>query len=272
MFKTSYQVKSIVSEPSPNTSGINACDTDADTCCLGKNFIVYKYTRRTADVYAYDKSYSPATNIPIVTGATAYDDPISGKTFILLFNEALYYGTCMDHSLFNPNQLRMYGVQVWDNPFDQEGPFSIQASDVVEIPLNTKGTKIFFNSRTPTENELRSCPKIHMTSDRPWNPSDVMLQEVSQCAMNEVPLMKKVLFNMNDRFQYRDDMSNDDIMLTEISSTLTGIKAEDQFDLDTNDIPQIRTYVSHERHIQVSADESIAEKLGINIDRANHML
>ena len=99
----------------PNTTGVNECDTD--TCCLGKNLIIYKYTRRTADAYAYDNSYFPATYIPIVTGATAYDDPLSGKTFILQFNEALYYGTCMDHSLFNQNQLRMYGVQVWDNPF-----------------------------------------------------------------------------------------------------------------------------------------------------------
>ena len=110
--KTSCEMKSVVSEPSPHTSGINECDTDADTCCLGKNFIVYKYTRRTADVYAFDKSYAPSTNVPIVTGATAYDDPISGRTFILLFNEALYYGSRMDHSLFNPNQLRMYGIPV----------------------------------------------------------------------------------------------------------------------------------------------------------------
>ena len=68
-------MKSVKSEPSPYTSGVNECDTDADICCLGKNFIVYKYTRRTADVYAFDKSYAPSTNIPIVTGATAYDDP-----------------------------------------------------------------------------------------------------------------------------------------------------------------------------------------------------
>ena len=142
--KTSCEMKSVVSEPSPHTSGVNECDTDADTCCLGKNFIVYKYTRRTADVYAFDKSYAPSTNVPIVTGATAYDDPISGRTFILLFNEALYYGSRMDHSLFNPNQLRMYGVPVWDNPFDRKRPFSIQVSDEVNIPLMSKGTKLYF--------------------------------------------------------------------------------------------------------------------------------
>ena len=63
-------------------------------------------------MYAYDKSYKPMTNIPIVTGATAYDDPSTGKTYILLFNESLYYGKKMDHSLFNPNQLRKYGGSV----------------------------------------------------------------------------------------------------------------------------------------------------------------
>ena len=109
-----------VTQPPPYTEAVNENDTDADTCCLGKNFIIYKYTTRTADVYAYDKSYKPITNVPIVTGATAYDSPITGETYILLFNESLYYGTRMDHSLFNPNQIRKYGVPVWDNPFDKE--------------------------------------------------------------------------------------------------------------------------------------------------------
>ena len=55
-------------------------------------------------MYAFDKPYAPTTDVPIVTSATAYDDPISKKMFILLFNESLYYGNHMDHSLFNPNQ------------------------------------------------------------------------------------------------------------------------------------------------------------------------
>ena len=127
MIKNTYEVKSSVSQPSPNTESINDCDTDADTYCLGSNFTVYKYTRRTADVYFYDKSYTPATNVSIVTGATAYDNPTSGKIFILLFNEALFYGNKMYHSIFNPNQMRKFGTPMWDNPFDHERPFSIQA-------------------------------------------------------------------------------------------------------------------------------------------------
>lgn len=96
-------------ESPANTAANNECDSNADTCCLGKNFVVLQATYRTADVYAYDSSIQPIENVPIVSGATAYDDPMSGDTFILVFNEALYYGTALDHSLINPNQ---YGPMV----------------------------------------------------------------------------------------------------------------------------------------------------------------
>ncbi|KAI2502911.1 hypothetical protein MHU86_11580 [Fragilaria crotonensis] len=61
------------SDPLPNTAAENECDTNADTCCLGKNFVVLAPTFRTADVYAYDTSIKPIENVPIVSGATAYD-------------------------------------------------------------------------------------------------------------------------------------------------------------------------------------------------------
>ena len=65
-------------------------DTNADTCCLGKNFVILHHSYRTADVYAYDSSIKPVKNVPIVTGATAYDDAQSGDTFILVFHESLF--------------------------------------------------------------------------------------------------------------------------------------------------------------------------------------
>ena len=73
--------------------------------------------------------------VPIVTGATAYNEPSSGKTFILLFNEALHYGIRMDHSLFKPNKLWMCGIPVRGNRFDHDKSFSIQVTDAIEIPL-----------------------------------------------------------------------------------------------------------------------------------------
>ena len=92
-------------EPKAGMTAENECNTNTDTCCLGKNYTILEYMRRTADVYAYDKSIKPIENVPIVSGATAWDDPHTGETYILVINEALYYGTKLDHSLINPNQL-----------------------------------------------------------------------------------------------------------------------------------------------------------------------
>ena len=63
-------------DPPENTGANNECDSNADTCCLGKNFVVLHPTYCTTDVYAYDTSIKPMENVPIVSGATAYDDPV----------------------------------------------------------------------------------------------------------------------------------------------------------------------------------------------------
>ena len=76
--------------------------------------MILQYTSRTAEVYAYDPTL-PVTTVPIVSGATAYDCPYSGITYILVLNKALYYGMRLDHSLINPNQVRQFGIPLWDS-------------------------------------------------------------------------------------------------------------------------------------------------------------
>ena len=106
-----------MNEPTPGTTGNNEADSNADTCCLGTNFTVLSYTNRTVDVYPYDEAYEPITNVPIVTGATVFHHP-SGQSYILVVNEALFYGTKLKHTLLNPNQIRHNGHGFWDNPYD----------------------------------------------------------------------------------------------------------------------------------------------------------
>ena len=103
-----------------STQAWNEGDSNADTCCLGKNFAILEYTQRTADVYPYDTSYSPLTNVPIITGVTAWDDPQSNTTWLLIVNEGLFYGDKLDHSLLNPNQVRHYGNIFQYNPYDRK--------------------------------------------------------------------------------------------------------------------------------------------------------
>ena len=167
-----------VFEPAVNTRAFNESDTNADTCCLGKNLSVLPYTNRLADVYPYNSSYKPMENVPIVTGATAWTDPFTGETFILVFNEALFYGHKLDHSLLNPNQLRQHGLDFWNNSYDVNYSLEISVEDKIRIPLSFKGTKLSFKSRVPTNEELNSCLHIEMTSLNPWNPHSVRLGEL----------------------------------------------------------------------------------------------
>jgi len=166
-----------VQEPSPGTRADIEMDSNADTCCLGSNFIPLHFTQRVAEVFAYNDDLPPTT-VPIVSGATAYECPKTNETFILIVNEGLYYGSRLNHSLLNPNQLRSYGNPVWDNPFDRERPFGIELAEVL-IPFDTRGTKVLFKTRVPTQQEIEGCRKMHLTSKVHWNPHEVRLSEVN---------------------------------------------------------------------------------------------
>ena len=270
-------------DPAPNTRADNECDTNADTCCLGKNFVVLAPTFRTADVYAYDTSIKPIENVPIVSGATAYDDPVSGDTCILVFNESLYYGEALDHTLINPNQVRSYGIPFWDNPFDPTRSLSIDVHDDLHIPLRTSGTKVLFTTRVPTSHELETCAHIHMTSATPWTPAAVaMVQATHQGGGFSHPWKRQVATaDSSDRFEYIDPGS-DDAYMDSIDPSLVHlcdrlhhqqrhINAQVETVYDQTDTPGRRTFVSDERHVKVTA-EMLAEKFGISIPRAQRTL
>ena len=84
----------------------------------------------------------------------------------------------MDHSLINPNQLRHYGLGFWDNPYDPVRKLQIDTNDDLVIPLQAQGTKLYFESRVPTRQELSECARITMSSPEPWNPKEVHMKQV----------------------------------------------------------------------------------------------
>ena len=270
-------------DPVANTVADNECDTNADTCCLGKNFIVLNATYRTADVYAYDTSLQPMENVPIVSGGTAYDDPVSGDTYILVFNESLYYGEKLDHSLVNPNQLRSYGIPFWDNPFDPAHSLSIEVSSDLTIPLRSFGTKVAFRTRVPTSEELRTCEHIQMTSSQPWNPTDVvMLQATNQGGNDRRTPWKRQLAVRDTLHRHSEyiDATSDEALLDSIDPSLAHVTEQllkrqrlSQVETahDQVDTPARRTFVSDERHAKVTA-ELIAERFGIGPTRAQRTL
>ena len=136
-------------------------DSHADTTVLGSNCVVLAYTGKECEVSPYADKYDAIRNIPVVTGATVWTNSQDGAPILLVFNEALWMGDRLHHTLINPNQLRSYGVDVQDNPFAKED-LAIITDDYI-IPLDTQGTIIFCDTRSPTEVELQPS-YLHLQS------------------------------------------------------------------------------------------------------------
>jgi hypothetical protein len=115
-------------------------DSHADTIVCGSNCTIIHFTGKECDVSPYTEEYEPIKQVPIVQAATAYDNPDTGETTILILNEALWMGDKMEHTLVNPNQLRAYGVTVQDNPFSTSPTFISTEGHEFTMPLNSKGT------------------------------------------------------------------------------------------------------------------------------------
>ena len=274
----SSTIKASGIEPSAGTVATNEADSNADTCCLGSNFIVLSYTNKTADVYPYDNTYEPIANVPIVTGATAYTDGDSGQTYILVFNESLYYGTRLPHSLFNPNQIRQCGIDLWDNPYDKQRGLEIEVSDELKIPLDIQGTKITFQSRVPTKMELDTCPHVQMTSDRDWQPRTVKLGKTQS---NHYEIMPVRTVEQNTSYVYQDGIfSTDDKVLHDVEPSMVSMQERmvasinvevDKTNDPLSDMPAMRTFISTKRHTKATAF-NLAERWGIGIKSAEDTL
>ena len=163
--------------PREPVTGKIELDSHADTCVLGRNFVVLQYTGRECDVVPFTDQYSAMAGVPIVTGATAFTDLDSGETIILVINEGLYMPNAMQDSLLNPNQMRAFGAIVQDNPYSGSPLYITDPEGVVKVPLRTKGTVIYADTRTPTEDELGTCSHVPLTSEHQWRPMSINFPE-----------------------------------------------------------------------------------------------
>ena len=71
--------------------------------------------------------------------------------YILIINEALFFGKSMDHSLINPNQIISFGIPVSDDPFVRTQKFGINHEDMF-IPFRTEEKIALFSTYVPSNN------------------------------------------------------------------------------------------------------------------------
>ena len=113
-------------------------DMHADTCVAGANFFLEELTGETADVVPYNDGYAPKKDVLIAMASTAWTCPQTGKTFILVFHQVLWFGNEMTVSLLNLNQM-------YFNGFD----FGIEMEEDQFLDFDMQGTTVFLKLMFP---------------------------------------------------------------------------------------------------------------------------
>ena len=62
-------------------------DSQADTIVCGSNCIVMNFMGKEYDIAPYTDAYNTIKTVPMVQAATAYENPETGETRILILNE-----------------------------------------------------------------------------------------------------------------------------------------------------------------------------------------
>jgi len=152
-------------------------DSRADTICAGLNCRLIHYTGQECTVTGFHNKLGAINKVPIATVATAWSDEHTGQGFILIMHEVLFFGSDLDHSLINPNQIRHNGFQLFDNPYetDPTRQMGIVISDTDRIPFQSEGTTIYFHTRFPTDHEMETYPHVVLTCEAPWDPSGIAM-------------------------------------------------------------------------------------------------
>ena len=87
-------------------------------------FWLYDLTGKSFSVSPFSASYNMMQDVKNTTFLTEYTDEYV-RTWILVFNDVLWFGRSMDHSIINPNQIRITVMPVSDYPFDKNRKIGI---------------------------------------------------------------------------------------------------------------------------------------------------
>ena len=99
----------------PGTQAITEMENRSDNSCSGINFWLHNITGQICSVASFSASYDPMSAIQITTCLTEFTDEFE-RTWILVFNEVLWFISDMYHSSVNPNQICMTGTPVFVLP------------------------------------------------------------------------------------------------------------------------------------------------------------
>jgi hypothetical protein len=141
-------------------------------------------------VTPFIKSFGSIQKFPIITAVIEYDKPRSGKVYILVIHQALYFPE-RKRCLLCPMQMRLNDVVLNERPkFFTKHPTDLYHAIILEdltISLYIFNVACFFHGRTATRTEYDKCERIDLTYPSPeWSPnSELYAEEESKCEDEE---------------------------------------------------------------------------------------
>ena len=115
-----------------------------------------RFTGKECDVAPYTDAHETINSVPMVQAATSYDNPDTGETAIIIFNEAVWIAETMYHTLVNLNQLCAYGMIVQKNSFAEASIFIATEDHEFMILFSSKGNILGVSTRSPTNKKLQN--------------------------------------------------------------------------------------------------------------------
>ena len=179
-------------------------DSHADAIACGSNCVIVHCAGQECDASPCTDAHESIKSVPIVQAATAHDNPETGETHIFILNQAIWMGDKMSHALINPNQLRACGIAAQDNPFLAAPIFISTEDNHFSVPLACEGTILGVATRTPTEQELQTCPHVTLSSDHEWDPQNVRFPEASRAVEEEISRSIGSVMTQSERMPEED--------------------------------------------------------------------
>jgi hypothetical protein len=117
--------------------------------------MIVNATDRYVNASPFVKSLGTIKRVPIVSAAVAYDDPRSGKVFILIIHQALHFPE-MKRCLLCPMQVRLNNVVINERPkFLTTNPTEKDHTIVANDLLKVNNVASYFEARTPTKKDVK---------------------------------------------------------------------------------------------------------------------
>ena len=169
-------------------------DNHADTHCFGNSSRPLSWSNLMCSVSPFLSKYTTTNNVEICTAATAWTSH-TGKLYILVFGQGLWFGDRMDISLIKPNQCRSYGISLCNYPTDPHMPLGFQ-TNTLNIPLFMEGKIATMYKRCPSLEELQPCQYIYLSDQEIWYPLNVNFKIMSMEEESRHSIASCSIFNI----------------------------------------------------------------------------